>query len=429
LSFSYWETLEGSPFLPRIRYKNIALCPAQWCVNFPQLRLQEDAPVEKIMKRLEKWLSVMEVDQMIYLVEDDNHILLDISNKDHLALIISQLKNHSTVKLIEHPGGKAPKNWLRTTKGFHLSELVIPFLFKGEKKKSSIHQPPFAAVSNDLRFRPIGSEWCYCKVYLPAEEQDRFLLTHLAPFAEDLKTRKIVLQWFYIRYRDEKDHLRVRFKLADPKTFSDLVTALGYWSSSALEGSVITDFLLGTYEREVERYGGEGIIDVAENYFCAESLSSLNLLHDSVKNMPYPKHILASVILADLMSRFSSAIGPHYFDATSLNYEKKYLRGIRKWKTDLRKLLDEIKKDDHEVESLIRDAISTRNEAFENYCKAILDAVKKGTLSSSPQSILHSIFHMLCNRLIGIDPEKEKQAYAYACYLCNHYNPPSPDIS
>jgi lantibiotic biosynthesis protein len=132
---------------------------------------------------------------------------------------------------------------------------------------------PIARTTVVRTFAP-GSEWGYLKLYAGHAAADRLLRDALAPLARALSTTGASDRWFFLRYADPEPHLRIRFH-GEPAAVRDGLQAL---AARALETGLAHDAQLGTYNREIERYGGpEGIL-VAEQIFHADSDAVLELL-------------------------------------------------------------------------------------------------------------------------------------------------------
>jgi thiopeptide-type bacteriocin biosynthesis protein len=130
-------------------------------------------------------------------------------------------------------------------------------------------QPPTLA----RRFLP-GSEWLYVKVYA-SESIDRLVTDLIAPIVRDAIASGAAHRWFFLRYADPEWHLRWRFE-GDPRRLREEVMPAITRAVDALaaEGRVWR-LELGTYERELERYGGDEGMRACEEIFHADSEAAL----------------------------------------------------------------------------------------------------------------------------------------------------------
>ncbi len=418
LNFSFWKDLIDSPFLPRIKYKKAIISPAQWYVNLTMLEIDKKDSLQKIQKRFINWIDKMKVYRYIFLNQGDNCILLDIKQKDHIEQMVSQLKKDTFIRLIEKIDYDSSKNWLRSSKGSHLTELIIPFVKNTEfHSTNNFDIPKFSDFDDSIRWKFVGSDWLFVKFYVSKQEEQRFLLTYLYPFANDLLKKDIIKQWFFIRYVDQKHHLRVRFQAKKEKIINKLIPLLHSWSCFLFKEKIINDLQFGTYERELERYGGEKLIDAIEAFFCSDTYTTVDLLNIlSQKQTKLPIYVIAAISIMDLYKKFDSIISK---TNSTFVLNKQALQGIRDWRTTLIKhfkfIFTDSKQYDTNEDRLIHQALLKRAENLNDL--KIKCLIEKNNLTISTFSILNSLIHMHCNRLIGINPIVEQKANAYANYI------------
>ena len=96
----------------------------------------------------------------------------------------------------------------------------------------------------------------------------------IAPLAHELISSGAADRWFFLRYGDPRFHLRVRFHGDEPA----ILGAVQQLAARALEAGLARDAELGTYQREIERYGGADGMLVAERLFHADSDAVVALL-------------------------------------------------------------------------------------------------------------------------------------------------------
>jgi thiopeptide-type bacteriocin biosynthesis protein len=92
------------------------------------------------------------------------------------------------------------------------------------------------------------------------------------------KQRRIADRWFFIRYADPQNHLRIRIHGDPAELAKTLIPALRDATESLLRDRTIWRVQLDTYEREIERYGGDEGMILAERLFFADSEAVLDLL-------------------------------------------------------------------------------------------------------------------------------------------------------
>ncbi|MEO8237979.1 MAG: thiopeptide-type bacteriocin biosynthesis protein [Flavobacterium sp.] len=131
----------------------------------------------------------------------------------------------------------------------------------------------------------LGSEWLYYKIYTGVKTTDLILLEKLQPVILQLKKRKIIQQWFFIRYKDTDEHFRIRFLIDNTTNLSKVIKAFYPVMNELLQDNLIWKIQTDTYKRELERYG-EITIEDSEFLFWKDSEMILQYL--SVKKT-FPK--------------------------------------------------------------------------------------------------------------------------------------------
>lgn len=116
----------------------------------------------------------------------------------------------------------------------------------------------------------LGSEWLYYKIYTGVKTADIILLEKLYPIISNLKEDETINKWFFIRYKDTDDHLRIRFNCDSSKNISKVITTLYPLFNKLLENNTAWKIQTDTYHRELERYG-ENTMIASEDLFYYDS--------------------------------------------------------------------------------------------------------------------------------------------------------------
>lgn len=123
----------------------------------------------------------------------------------------------------------------------------------------------------------LGSEWLYYKIYTGVKTTDLILLEKLQPVILQLEKRKIIQQWFFIRYKDTDEHFRIRFLIQNTNDLSKVINAFYGVMNQLLQDNLVWKIQTDTYKRELERYG-ENTIEDSEFLFWKDSEMMLNYL-------------------------------------------------------------------------------------------------------------------------------------------------------
>ncbi len=272
-------------FIPRVSYRNFVLWPAHWYIKTDEIRKFFELPDEEFSKAMQAYLSKRNVPEWFYLTNRENDLLVDSSNPYSLRLFVEEIKNHPRFAIKESFHQRNSRFLISNSKGNFLHELIVPFSREPLTHKPA-EQPKAAPASVAVpaiqrRFFP-GEEWVYFKVYAGVKVSEKILSSAIAPLIEFLKESGVIDQWFFIRYTDPSFHLRIRLHLTDKKLFGAAVENFNIYFRDYLEAGTIRNITLDTYERELERYGGELTL-AAERIFALDSDLVVFLL-DEIEN-------------------------------------------------------------------------------------------------------------------------------------------------
>ena len=134
-----------------------------------------------------------------------------------------------------------------------------------------------SAKASALRHYYSGSEWFYVRVECPEEAQDHFIKETLADFASESCRCGLAHSWFFIRYDVPVPHIRLRFKVAATSKVGALLENVHNWLSSNVWVCGARS-RLDTYEREIERFGGEDAVIHCEDLFHHDSVLACDTL-------------------------------------------------------------------------------------------------------------------------------------------------------
>lgn len=411
-----WLDLETAPFLPRVKFKKTILTPAQWKVDCFQLGIAQNESLQTIEKHFQTWSQKWKIPQYFFISEGDHRILINRQHSSQMREIYSQLKKGIEVKLTEKIK-QTEGQWVKSQKGTHFSEFVIPFV--RNKHSSSVQRfpiPPYISVPTSLRLKVPGSEWLFLKIYLGIDNENRFLIEQCVQLNENLLKQNIIFNWFFIRYNDPHPHLRIRFVGEKEQILLRLVPIIQEWSAWLLEKQYIHNVSFATYEREVERYGGEELIESAEMLFCADTATTTTLLSLMLgKKLNLAEETLTALSILDLLKQLGLNMKDQLAFFKMQQTPKEELKGFREWKrvllTESQAIFDEVASPQQEE---FLKAFQLRHEALKQFKIKLQEIKEQKKLTTSLHHIYNSILHMHCNRLLGRDRKKENKARLYA---------------
>lgn len=264
----------------------------------------------------------------------------------------------------------------------------------------------------------VGSEWLYYKIYTGVQITDSILVEKLQSIIQELLKKKTIEKWFFIRYKDTDEHLRIRFYSPKPENLFQVITSLHSVFEELMQQSIIWKVQIDTYQREIERYGVKTIND-SESLFYYDSEMILNYI--SLKPYFINEHtqLLFSFLAIDsFLNSFSLTIEQKFELTETLQVSfKKEFNADKFLKKELDKnfrvLSDEIssflnyemEEDFYELYDLIR---------FKEKCVIKLASGIKDKLQTSLYTFLISHIHMTLNRQFT---SRQRQ---YECLIYDH---------
>lgn len=253
-------------------------------------------------------------------------------------------------------------------------------------------------MSESRMFYP-GSEWLYFKIYTGVKTSE-FLLEVIKPFVEQLQNENKIKKWFFIRYNDPKPHLRIRFNISNLNNYNYILGKINSLFGEYLNSGEISNIIIDTYKRELERYG-ESSIEYAEELFFRSSELILNFLEYDDEEKIMVALFYIDCILSELgLSNEEKTNWIKNFDnafKTEFNADKNLNNQLKRKYIDFQpKYFEFIKSNEFkDIRNLITNNISDIHIVIEK----ILELEKKECLNVEMRDYFQSIFHMHINRL------------------------------
>lgn len=274
-----WGALAGAPFLPRVVSGRLVLAPARWRLAGADLAWVRAAESERAAA-LAGWRAEWNVPRFVALLEDEDELVIDLDSDLAVDALAHHLRQRSTATLVEMFPGPA-ELCVDGPEGAFVSDLIVPFVTgppdpagPGDRQR---HRAANASRPQRRRFPP-GSEWLYAKLYTGPAAADRVLVDTVAPLARDAEASGAADRWFFVRYADPEPHLRVRFGGRPDRLRSEVLPALEKATAELIDDGVVWRLQLDSYDREVERYGGEPAVGLAEEIFAADTAAVITVL-------------------------------------------------------------------------------------------------------------------------------------------------------
>lgn len=414
-----WDQLDYLSYLPRLRYGKTYLSPARWHLRLKDLISKERPSKEKLKNPLLKWMKKWKVSRFVMVSYFDQYLLLDLTKDAHLAELLENLIKTDTITLVEKISIEKSV-WAKSMEGPHFTEIVIPLLrnksYPSDQHVFSIEskRPEYSLFKSSDRIKELGSDWVYLKLFCDENIHQEFLQTAVSTFINHIHAQKICKQWFYIRYQENNadPHIRLRMNICPSRDLQKILAAIRKWTNYLMDNGWIKESSFHIYERELERYGGIDLIESAEKVFSADSQVCLSLLQHHKKITTLPLYAISTLSIIDFLTVFGLSIKEQidYLEENFLSREA--LEGYRYHSKELTDLALSLREKTKET-TLLRDIFLLRHGACREYIEKALSA--DFSLSSSEgREAVHSILHMHCNRLLGINRTLEEKSKLYA---------------
>lgn len=272
-----WGPLNDAPFLPRVVSGRLVLRSARWNVTEAELRALGRASGAGQFAAVQAWRAERRLPRYVALADRDQELVIDLDNVLSVTALAHQLRGRRQALLVEmFPGPDA----LCATgpEGRFVHELVVPFVQVAPPRPEPGKAAPRATRSLVRRRFPPGSEWLYAKLYTGTGTADQVLSHLVGPLVRSSLASGAAGAWFFIRYGDPDWHLRLRLHGQPGRLHAEVLPRLHAAAAPLLEAGQLWRMQLDTYEREVERYGGDRGVELAEQVFAADSEAVLTIM-------------------------------------------------------------------------------------------------------------------------------------------------------
>ncbi len=402
LSVYPWDMfLKEHIYVPEIVFNGITISSEQWGLFEIRNSILNKNTFHEKKKIFKEFIEEYDIPSSVIFKYADNEIPMNLLEDLDLKILFKNLKKYPfSVIRVPDEG----ESIFKETLGDYNVEVVVPFInvnntFFKDNQLYENHVDEYMTPFED---------WVYMKLYGPRERQEELLIS-LKKFIGNLNSPRY--KFFYMRYRDGKDHVRLRFKSSSSQENFELYQKLNHQVfSTLLKIGVINNIDISTYFPESNRYGGPKAIRYAENIFCKESAiyvnNCLNLSYDE-------KLLLASFMILNYVEKF-------YNDTDNMmiflknNYTNKFKKEFKNLSLDYSIEYNKYREGlPSEFDKYAY--LSCLTEEINNYLKnkAYLEKY------NSFENILGSFIHLSMNRLQGIDREFEEKAYCFAFYIFN----------
>jgi thiopeptide-type bacteriocin biosynthesis protein len=272
-----WGPLQHAPFLPRVVSGRLVLSRARWNVTEAELRALDQTRTGDEFAAVQAWRAERRLPRYVALADLDKELVIDLDNVLSVAALVHHLRGRRGARLVEmFPDPEAL--CVTGPEGRFVHELTVPFVQVVATRPEPDKAVPRATTSSVRRRFPPGSEWLYAKLYTGTGTADRILNHLVGPLVRSSLGSGAADAWFFIRHADPDWHLRLRLHGEPRRLHAEVLPSLEAAAAPLLETGQLWRLQLDTYEREVERYGGDRGIELAEQVFAADSEAVITIM-------------------------------------------------------------------------------------------------------------------------------------------------------
>jgi thiopeptide-type bacteriocin biosynthesis protein len=272
-----WGPLRDAPFLPRVVSGRLVLSRARWKLTEAEVLALGQTATDDQFVAMQALRAERRLPRYVALADRDYQLVIDLDNVLSVAALAHHLRGQRQAVLVEmFPG---PDELCVTgPEGRFVHELIVPFVQAVPAQPEPDIAAPQVTRSLARRRFPPGSEWLYAKLYTGTGTADQLLNHVVGPLVCTSLASGAADAWFFIRYADPEWHLRVRLHGEPGRLHAEVLPGLEAAAAPLLETGQLWRVQLDTYEREIERYGGDRGIELAEEVFAADSDAVITIM-------------------------------------------------------------------------------------------------------------------------------------------------------
>lgn len=277
-----WGVLGSRQRLPRVMYKNIILSRGSWTLTAKELE-QAGEDEASHLRFFEAYRQQQGIPDKVLLADADNELLLELTQPVAIAILMEQLKRTSNVLLKECLTDEDNGVVRDTENKVYAHEILLPLVAAPVTTDSTraaavaARVAATAAASIPRCFVP-GSEWLYVKIYCGYRVAEELLSGYFAEQLPEWQEDGLFEQFFFLRYGDPQQHIRLRFhNSVHPANNDVLLHRIEAAMLPYIRAGQVQKIQCDTYVREMERYGAATMLQ-SEALFYSDSMAVLGII-------------------------------------------------------------------------------------------------------------------------------------------------------
>ena len=382
-------------FTPRIVIDNFTVSLKTWKFSNQSIKCTD---INSFIQCFDKLRNDYSIDQYVYFCESDNRLVINLNKRYSYDILYSAFKRTNQVELTELEPGFMQDEILSDERG-QKYEAEFTFSFIQRKSIQKMKNTSYALLKAN-RILELGDEgWIYIKVYGLGTRTNEFLTKSIPRLIKELDCEK----WFFIRYSDPCEHIRFRIKFQNEDTAYTKLKGIMEWIHILKKRGMVEKVIFDTYKREINRYGGEQLIDYAETIFYLDSQLVIEILSNFNIEQEEDKEKLYFVGIAKIYKLFTDKL-EDIFKLIDTDQREQYRNDYKtkrnvylRWFEDI--LNDNLSNIDARFSNL--DSLMKWEEKIKKYRNELDLYTKDNMLCTNKTHLILSFSHMYCNRLNG----------------------------
>ncbi|MCX2892732.1 thiopeptide-type bacteriocin biosynthesis protein [Stenotrophomonas lactitubi] len=275
-----------APYLPGLRFKDVIISRPTWYLASEKIGEIAKLKGNGLVQGWRALCDQMKIPHEVALVQGDRVIPFDTRVEWMLTELVRHLKrSEKSILTTTSPLGLQPA--ISADDGPRAHEIQLVHKIGGGKHGHVSESCEHLAAA----VKASGADWIFVKIYSAAESASSVLRV-LANFCSE---RRVEL--FFVRYRDERGfHLRVRLKSRASEWSLQAIAPLMQSLESLRRAFIVQEVSFESYVRELQRYGGDSLLEKIEDVWVCESqllLQQSERLDD--QDGDYWKHVAVSI--------------------------------------------------------------------------------------------------------------------------------------
>ena len=412
-------------YTPRVMWKNIIVQRATWKFKKNNLKkVFENYLTDQ--KSFESWKADNNLPNYILLVEGDNELFFNLNDDFSVRCFFQTTKSKNEVTIKEFLYDSFQSNAIINSKNdFYMNEFIVNFIKKTKNNQflteSQVEKSNLTSVK---RKYSIGSEWVFLKIYCGHNIGESILENIYNLIIKPYVKNKHISNWFFIKYNDPDFHIRLRIKTSRKEHISEILNKINLYTDKLLKNGAITNIIADTYDREIERYGGN-TIELSEKLFDLDSFYCLKIISKARDLQEERLRWLYAISLIDMfLTEFKLNLNDKFLFSERLKNSYGAEFGFNK---RMKKKLDKkYRLYEKEIFDILNNSFSFEeihiliNEYkldFVEITSQIISLNEKNKLEVDFYNLITSYIHMSINRLFISDQRQHEMVLYYFLFL------------